>query len=70
MQNLFDRTGRLIGWMQTSADRIDLFDGRGSLAGWYLIKTNTTFDRRGAYFGSGNLLGMLLCCDADSKKKP
>jgi len=59
--DLRDRTGKVIGRILESYDKtIKLYDSIGAYAGKYDPATNSTYDRYGAYFGSGNVLTMLL----------
>ncbi|MBV9962038.1 MAG: hypothetical protein JO072_07295 [Parafilimonas sp.] len=60
-QDLRDRTGALLGTIETKSDgKQELRDRTGSLKGVYDPKSNQTRDRTGSLVGSGNLLTSLL----------
>jgi hypothetical protein len=59
--DLRDKNGKIVGRIMESSDKtIRLYDSIGAYAGKYDPSSNTTYDKYGAYFGSGNLLTMLL----------
>jgi hypothetical protein len=60
-QDLRDRSGSLIGTIETKSDgKQELRDRSGSLKGTYDPKSNQTRDGSGSLVGTGNLLTTLL----------
>ena len=61
--DLRDKHGKVIGRVLESHDKtIKLYDSIGAYAGKYDPVTNSTYDRYGAYYGSGNVLFQILVC--------
>ena len=59
--DLRDKYGKVVGRIMESGDKtIRLYDSIGAYAGKYDPSNDSTYDKYGAYFGSGNLLTMLL----------
>lgn len=59
--DLRDSNGRVVGRIMESSDRVQkLYDRVGAYAGKYDPSTNRTYDKYGSYYGSGNLLAMML----------
>lgn len=59
--DLRDKYGKVLGRIRESSNgNLELYDHMGAYAGKYDFESNTTYDKYGAYFGSGNLLAILL----------
>jgi hypothetical protein len=59
-QTVFDGSGRRAGYYKETSDVIYAHDVNGKNAGYYKKSTNTTFDRNGRRYGSGNLVTSLI----------
>ena len=60
-QDLRDRSGRLIGRIESKSDgKQEIRDASGRLKGHYDPKSNQTRDSSGRLVGTGNLLTTLL----------
>jgi hypothetical protein len=58
--SLKDARGQTIGRIQQMGNQLVIYDRAGQRLGHYQESMNTTYDKRGQRFGSGNLLTMLL----------
>lgn len=59
-QELRNRLGRPLGWLDNRGDRIEGRDRLGRLVGWYSSREDQTRDRLGRIVGRGNLLSALI----------
>ena len=50
--------GEVIASIETKGERMELYDSKGRLKGYYT--QGKTYDSYGSYYGDGNLLMMLL----------
>lgn len=55
-----NRSGQLLGWRQTSGNRVSGHDRAGYLMGWYVPARDATFDRSGRLLGAGDMLAALI----------
>lgn len=59
--DLRDKSGKYIGRILNSSNGDQrLYDSVGAYKGYYDPNANTTYNKSGIYYGSGNLLTMLL----------
>lgn len=58
--NIYDKVGRRAGYLNEMSDVIYAHDSKGIKVGYYNKNTDTTFDRNGRRFGSGNLIASLI----------
>ncbi len=57
---LRDNLNRLIGWRESSGDRIVAKDNLGRLKGWYEPRFDQTKDACGRMIGRGDMLAALI----------
>jgi hypothetical protein len=61
INNIFDRTGKKVGYTVDRDRRVDAFSALGKYLGYYLKRTDQTWDAHGKLISqSGNMLGALL----------
>jgi len=59
--DLRDKYGKVIGRIMNSGNGdLKLYDSIGAYIGSYDSSNDTTYNKYGAYYGSGNLLALLL----------
>lgn len=59
-KTFYDREGKLLGTLNSSSDRQELYSRDGTRLGHWSASSDVTYDREGRIVGSGNLLGTLL----------
>jgi hypothetical protein len=59
--DLRDKNGKVLGRIMKSSDgTLRLYDSIGAFKGSYDPRTDSTYDKYGAFYGSGNILAMIL----------
>jgi hypothetical protein len=60
--SLRDRTGSILGWIESVGRLLQAKDRHGSVVGWYDPRTDQTRDSIGSIVGNGDLLAALIMC--------
>lgn len=63
-QDIRDRTGHRIGWLDDRANEQVAFNSVGHRLGRYDKRNDTTYDSSGRRVGTGNQLAALIVADA------